>query len=673
MSQVDKKRIEKLRKEIQKHDYSYYVLDDPKISDYEYDGLFDQLKDLEEKYPHWVTPDSPTQRVSGGTLDHFSKVAHKKPMLSLSNTYSTEELSEFLNKTLKNLNQDHLEFFCEPKLDGVGIELVYEKGKLAHALTRGDGKTGEDVLFNVKTIKSVPLKLETSIPLLEVRSEVVIFKKDFQNLNQKQEKKSQKLYANPRNAAAGTLRNLIPQVTASRKLRLFGHSPGVLEGVSVKNQKSFFDLLQKYKIPCFSYSKILPSKKNLNSLCFLTCKPEDVVFYYQRIQDLRPRLPFEIDGVVVKVNSFKDQEEMGYTGRSPRWATAVKFPPESAETQVKEIVVQIGRTGIVVPLAKMESIVVGSVTVSQATLHNFNELKRKDVRVGDRVIIQRAGDVIPEIKSVVLSRRKKNSSPFKIPKKCPICKSALVQIEDSLYCLNEWCEGVRVRKLQHFCSKKAMNIESLGDQIIENLFQKKWIGHYSDIYKLKKEDLETLEGFGPLLSKNIIQSIDRSKKTTLARFLLALGIRHVGEQTTLKIEEFFGSGSKGFTKLLKAKPSDLLQIEDIGEIVGLSLIEGLQKLKPELDLLFKQGIKLQTKEKKSSKLQGLVFVITGNFELKRSDIEALIKDHGGKVSSSVSRKTQYLLYGEKTGSKYEKARKLKVSCLNFAEFEKLIS
>lgn len=675
MSKVDKKKIEDLKKEIQKHDYLYYALDDPQISDYKYDQLFKELETLEKKHPQWVTSDSPTQRVSGQALDHFSKVTRQKPMLSLDNTYSTDELDEFLKKVLKNLNQKKLLFFCEPKLDGVGIELVYKKGQLVHALTRGDGKTGEDVLFNVKTIKSVPLKLKTSLSLLEIRSEVVLFKKDFERINKNQAKEGQKIYANPRNVAAGTLRNLVPEITASRKLRLFCHSPGVIEGVQITTQHSFYDLLQKYKLPCFSYSKTLPEKKAQlsNPLCFSTHRLDDIVLYYKRLQELRPLLPFEIDGVVVKVDSFDVQEELGFTGRSPKWATAVKFPPENAQTKVEEIIVQTGRTGVIVPVARMKPVLVGNVTVSHATLHNFNELQRKDVRVGDVVIIERSGDVIPEIKNVIKEKRSQNSVPFKIPKKCPSCLKSLVKVEDSLYCSNENCFGIRLRKLQHFCSKKAMNVESLGDQIIENLFNKKWIQSFSDIYKLEKEKLETLEGFGPLLSKNIEESIHRSKKTTLPRFLFALGIRHIGENTALKLEEFFGGGKEGLKNLFKASKDELLQVEDVGEAVALSLIEGLKNLKPEIDLLLKKGIILKSEKKKSSKLRGLTFVITGSFKLKRKEIELLIRDHGGKVSSNVSQKTQYVVVGKTPGSKQEKARKLKVPCLTFNELKKLFS
>ena len=674
MSKITKKKLNELRKEIQKHDYQYYVLDTPLISDYEYDQLFEKLKKWEFLYPQWKDPLSPTQRVPGKALNKFSKAPHRQMMLSLENTYSIDEFMQFAQKLLKSLNQQKVCFFCEPKLDGAAVELVYEKGRLVRALTRGDGKTGENVLENIKTIKTVPLEIKTSCPVFEVRAEVILFKKDFIRINEEQKKKGGKIYSNPRNAAAGGLRNLDPKISAQRKLRLFCHSPGVIQGIEVSSHRDFFNLLKKYTLPSFSYSSSIQTNGSLSHpLCLISGQIEECTQYYKKIQEMRVQLPFEMDGIVVKVDSFSAQRKLGFTGRSPKWAVAVKFPPDSSITQIEDIIVQTGRTGIVVPVARMKPVSVGGVMVSQASLHNFNELKKKDVRVGDYVSIKRAGDVIPEVESVLLSKRPKKSRPFKVPKVCPSCRYSLTDVEDSLYCFNSQCRGVLLRKLQHFCSKKAMNIESLGDQIIEQLFRKKWIQSFSDIYKLKPDKLKTLDGFADQSTQNIMNSIQSSKHPSFAQFLFALGIRHIGEMTAVKIAEFFGEGKKGFQELLVANKETLIQVENIGDIAAESLIKGLKTLHSEIHHLFELGIAIQSQKKTSSRLNGLNFVITGSFDKPRRELERLIKDHGGATSSSVSKKTNYVLCGKDPGSKYSKAQKLKVSCLTWNQFQKLIS
>ena len=675
MSKITKKKLNELRKEIQKHDYQYYVLDAPLISDYEYDRLFEKLKAWEFSHPQWKSSLSPTQRVPGKALDKFSKASHRQTMLSLENTYSIDEFVQFTQKLLKSLDQKEVCFFCEPKLDGAAVELVYEKGRLVRALTRGDGKIGENVLENIKTIKTVPLEINTSCPVFEVRAEVVLFKKDFIRINKEQKKMGGKIYSNPRNAAAGGLRNLDPKISAQRKLRLFCHSPGVIQGSAVSSHSGFFNLLKKYTLPSFTYSDSIQAKKNSLShpLCLISNQVEECINYYKVIQEMRTKLPFEIDGIVVKVDSFSAQRKLGFTGRSPKWAVAVKFPPDSTITQVEDIIAQTGRTGIIVPVARMKPVSVGGVMVSQASLHNFNELKKKDVRIGDYVYIKRAGDVIPEIESVLLSKRLQKSRPFKVPKVCPSCSHSLTDVEDSLYCFNSQCRGVLLRKLQHFCSKKAMNIESLGDQIVEQLLSKKWVQSFSDIYKLKSEKLKTLDGFADQSTQNIINSIELSKQTLFAPFLFALGIRHIGEMTAVKIAEFFGGGKKGFQKLLSADKETLIQVENVGDIAAESLIKGLKDLYSEIHRLFELGIKIQSQKKTSFRLDGLNFVITGSFEKPRKELELIIKDHGGAISSSVSKKTNYLLCGKDPGSKYAKAQQLKVPSLNWNQFQKLIS
>lgn len=670
---MSKKILEKLKQEIQAHDYRYYVLDSPSISDHEYDQLYKKVQKIEAKNPQWIEPDSPTQRVPGQVLDHFEKIPHRKMMLSLENSYSIEDVHQFIDKVSTTLKKKKVVYFCEPKLDGIAIELIYEKGLLTYALTRGDGQMGENVLENIKTIKSVPLHLKTTKPpsLFEVRAEVVMFTKDFKQLNKEQKQKGEKIFANPRNASAGALRNLDPKVASTRKLRLFCHGPGA--AFNKTTQSDFYDLLKEFHLPVFSYSKSLnKSWKNLSDpLCLISSNPEDLISYYHSLQKLRSLLPFEIDGIVIKVNSFKDQETLGSTARSPRWATAVKFPPESAYTQIQKIHLQVGRTGVVTPVARMKPISIGGVIVSQATLHNKSEIQKKDIREGDFIRIKRAGDVIPEVIEVNLKKRPKNTLPFKMPEKCPACNNKLKEIEDLIYCTNVNCPSIILRRLQHFCSKKAMNIETLGYSLIEQLFNKKLIQYFSDIYKLKKEDLNKLPGIKDKLSTKIINHIKKSKNTSFKRFLFALGIRHIGEQIALKVSEHYGGNITGLKKLLKAKEEELTQIDDVGVIVAQSLVTELKNLSQEIQNLLKLGVKLVSKNTKNT-LEGKIFVITGTFQQKRNTISELIQAHGGRVSSSITSKTNYLLCGENPGSKYDKAKKLHIPCIDWQEFESIL-
>ena len=670
---MSKKILEKLKQEIQAHDYRYYVLDNPSISDYEYDQLYKKLHELEKKKPQWITPDSPTQRVPGQVLDQFKKAPHRNIMLSLENSYSIDDIYKFTEKISTALGKKKTVYFCEPKLDGVAIELIYEKGLLTHALTRGDGKWGENVLENIKTIKSVPLRLKTTSPppVFEARAEVLIFRKDFEKLNEKQNQKGEKKFANPRNAAAGALRNLDPKIAANRKLRLFCHSPGAFSNKT--KQSEFYDLLKKWCLPVLSYSQSLNKKwKNLSDpLCLMCSQTNDLISYYRTLQKLRPLLPFEIDGIVIKVNSFKEQSMLGSIARSPKWATAVKFPPESAYTQIQKIHLQVGRTGVITPVARMKPISVGGVIVSHSTLHNKSEIQKKDIREGDYVSIQRAGDVIPEVIEVDISKRPKNTKPFKMPKNCPSCLHTLKEIEDLIYCTNINCPSIALRKLQHFCSKKAMNIETLGFALIEQLFNKKLIQSFSDIYKLKKEKLNNLPGIGDKLATKIIHHIEKSKKSSFDRFLFALGIRHIGEQIALKISKHFGEGKKGLEKLLKTTKEELIQIEDIGPAAAQSLVSELMSLSKEIQNLLNLGIQLISKNK-SSKLAGKTFAITGSFQQKRADIFELIQSHGGLASSSITLKTDYLLCGENPGSKYDKAKKMNIPRIDWKKFKQIL-
>ena len=670
-----KKELEQLKKEIKKHDDLYYRLDEPVLSDYEYDKLFEKLKKIENLHPEWADPYSPTKRVPGKALNTFKKGRHRAPMLSLENSYSVEETLSFIKKTSLDSNSS---WFLEPKLDGVAVELVYENGRLQRSLTRGDGSTGEDILENIKTIKSVPLRLNTTSPpsLFEVRGEAVLFKKEFEKLNRAQKEKGEKIFANPRNAAAGSLRNLDPKITAQRNLRLFCHGRGVIEGVVIKSQNQFFNKLKTFGLPVFSYKnfskwKLSPFKSLKDPLCAVCHSDKEIISYYEYLRKIRDSLPFEIDGIVIKVNSYSAQKKLGAIARHPKWASAFKFPPSIAQTIVKDIFLQIGRTGVVTPVARMEPVCVAGVVVSQATLHNAGEIQKKDIRIGDTVNLRRAGDVIPEIITVDFSKRSKKSLPFKMIKTCPNCAKTLVVKEDLFYCVNLSCSAVLLRKLQHFCSKKAMNIESLGEKIISLLFNKKLIGRISDIYRLKAKMLKTLDGLGEKSAVNIVSNAQKSKLCSMDRFLFALGIRHLGERMALSLSESFGGGKKGFQQLQRADFSRLIEIEGIGQIAARSIIEDLKKMKTEIEQLFELGLQLKENKKTSKRFQGAQFVLTGKFEKPRGEIEKQIKSQGGKTSSSVSMKTTYVLYGLSPGAKYKKAKQLGVKLINWEMFKKM--
>lgn len=667
-----KKRVIELRKTIDHHNHLYHTLDQPQISDREYDKLFDELLALEASHPELQSPDSPTHKVGGQVLDAFEKVAHRLPMLSLQNTYNETEIKEFEDKIFRQLQSDKkaLEFYCSPKFDGVAMELVYEDGLLTRAITRGDGYVGENVLHNIKTLKSVPLRLWTDKPpaYFEARGEVLMYKEDFKTLNETQEQNGEMPFANPRNAAAGTIRQLDSAVAASRSLRFLCYSPGFMEGISFTHLTEFEEYAQKVGLPATTLFKKKPLAK--------ICKGSDEVFeYYEYIHKLRHDLPFEIDGIVVKVNSIRLQEELGFVARSPRWAFAAKFEPEQSETVINDIVVQVGRTGALTPVAVMEPVSVGGVTVTHATLHNQDEIDRKDVRIGDSVIIRRAGDVIPEVVQVLIDKRSKKSQPFKIPDHCPVCESKAIVLEGEAIkrCVNPLCPAMMKEALKHFASRNAMNIEKLGDRLIDTLFDAGLVKKFSDFYSLKQEQLLELERQGEKSTSNIIQSISTSKKTTLAKFIYALGIRFVGEQTAKSLAQHF----KDIEKFLAADEQELISINDIGPRVASAIISSLKQdaFVKEVQNLIKKGVEIESakSKKKGDQFTGLTFVITGSFSMSRDEIKELIEDHGGKTSSSVSKKTNYVLAGEEAGSKLDKAQELKVTILDWPAFQKLLN
>lgn len=694
------RRLNDLKTEIRKHDYQYYVLDQPTITDKEYDELFQELRDIEAKHPDWVTPDSPTQRVGGTPLEAFEKVAHRQPMLSLSNSYSPEEISEFNDRVRKQLqhSDDDIVYFCEPKFDGLAIELVYEKGLLVGAITRGDGAVGENVISNVRTIRAIPQQLAVAKPpaLFEVRGEVLMFKSDFAALNEAQQEAGTTPFANPRNAAAGSIRQLDPRITAARSLRMFAYAPGVIEGVSFKSQSDFETYLAESGLPT---PGIADPKEPMEEFVARTTREleawakkkagtrppiarrctgaDEAIQYYHFIEKVRHLLPFDIDGIVVKVDSYSLQRELGFVARSPRWAVAAKFQPEQSQTKIREIAVQVGRTGALTPVAIMEPVRVGGVTVTNATLHNQDEIDRKDVRVGDTVVIQRAGDVIPEVVRVVLEKRPKDSKAFKLPKKCPVCTAPVTKLEEEVVyrCVNPICPAILKESLKHFAARRAMNIERLGDRLIETLVEKGLVKSFSDLYRLDDKKLLSLDRMGEKSSANILESIEKSRSSTLARLIFALGIRFVGETTAKHLAKHFGT----IEKLMEASEAELLEVEEIGPKVADAIKRAFATgvLEKEIAALQKLGVHYEAvTKKKASKgsrtLEGLKFVITGTLPVSRDDAKDLIEAHGGETAGSVSKKTNYVLAGDEAGSKLQKAQELGVAIIDWDGLQKLL-
>ncbi|MCB0393826.1 MAG: NAD-dependent DNA ligase LigA [Bdellovibrionales bacterium] len=676
MSKSVQDRVKKLREQIQDHDYRYYVLEQPSITDRQYDLLFAELQELESTHPELITPESPTQRVSGIAVDKFEKAEHRVPMLSLQNSYSPEDIEAFDERVKKFLETSKsVEYFCQVKLDGLALELVYEKGSFVRALTRGDGLVGEDVTQNVKTIRAIPLKIADASPVYEVRGEVLMNRKDFAALNERQQEEGQNTFANPRNAAAGSLRQLDSSITQSRPLTFYAYAYGLLDGIEFKDLVALEKHFQKNKIPSLGIADSLKKLSPKSGLSFVAQSAAQAIEYYEAIHKLRHDLPFDIDGVVVKVNSIPLQKTLGMVARSPRWATAAKYEPEQGRTTVVDIIVQVGRTGALTPVAVMEPVSVGGVTITNATLHNQDEIDRKDVRIGDTVVIQRAGDVIPEIVEVDLSKRSKSSKPFKIPNHCPVCDTKAVQNEDEvvLRCPNPLCDARIKESLKHFVARRAMNIDKVGDKIIDTLVDEKLVSSFSDLYKLKSDQLLALERQGEKSVANVLSSIEKSKDSSLERFIFSLGIRFVGEQTAKLIAKKFGS----IDEILKCTEESLVDIDGIGPKVAKAFHEEIHRkeMVREIRELEKLGVSAQSKQatKSSNKLEGLTIVITGTLPMGRDEVKDLIESHGGKSSGSVSKKTSYVLAGEEAGSKLDKAQELGVKILSWEEFQDLIT
>jgi len=663
--QEAKKEIEKLRKEIHYHDYRYYVLNEPVISDAEYDKLMRRLQELEEKFPDLVTPDSPTQRVGAPPREEFGTVRHAIPMLSLSNAFEENEVYEFDRRVKKGLNGGRPEYVAEPKIDGLAIEIVYEKGVMIVGSTRGDGEVGEDVTENIKTIRSIPLRLreeEIKAPdLIEVRGEVYMSKEEFRKLNQERERKGEPLFANPRNAAAGSLRQLDPKVTASRHLKVFFYGVGRVEGIKFNTHWEILRTLPKWGFMVNPNIQLCPDI-------------EDCIRYFNRISEIREELDYEIDGVVFKVNQLEYQRRLGEISRSPRWALAYKFPPVQVTTRIVDIKVQVGRTGALTPVAILDPVEVGGVKVSRATLHNQDEIERKDVRIGDTVLVQRAGDVIPEVVKVIKERRTGNEVKFKFPSRCPVCGTKISQPPGEVVarCPNISCPARLKESIKHFASKQALDIEGLGDKIVEALVDRGMVKSISDLYRLKKEDFLKLEGFAEKSAQNMIDALERSKKTSLDRLLYGLGIRHVGQHLAKVLTEHYPD----IESLSKASVDELMQIPEIGPEVATSIKDFFSReenLKV-ISELEKLGVRYpKEKRQVEGKLKGLTFVFTGEMDnFTREEAKRLVEEKGGRVASSVSRKTSFVVAGKNPGSKLDKARGYGVKIIGEKEFIKLI-
>jgi DNA ligase (NAD+) len=657
-----KSRILELSKKIHLWNEEYYQKDSPSVSDAEWDTVFRELEKLEQEFPKLKLPDSPTLRVGSAPLEAFEKSTHRMPMLSIANSMNEAELYAFHERVAKQLNEKNIEYFCELKFDGLSVNLTYEDGVLVKAATRGDGQVGENITPNVRTIKNVPLRLKgKEFPeIVEIRGEIVLPVEAFQQLNRVQEEEGEKIFANPRNAAAGSVRQLDSKITASRDLKLFAYGFGFWQGADrPKRQSEVIGLLQEWGF----------EKNSFHKKCKTILEAQT---FYNKISEERDSLPFDIDGVVVKVDRFDQWEDLGTISRSPRGLTAYKFPARQEITKIENIEVQVGRTGVLTPVAHLKPVNVHGVMVGRAALHNEEEIERKDIRIGDWVIVQRAGDVIPEVVSVLVEKRTGEEKLFDFPKECPSCgsKTGKVEGEVAIRCFNEECPAQNLGALEHFVGKGRMNIVGLGPKILEQLVSEGLVNSYSDLYRLTDKELLKLEGFQEKSAQKLVQSINKSKQAKLSSFINALGIRHVGE----RLAETLAVEYPDIRNLFTLKATDYLNISDVGEVVANSLESYFHKKKnqKEIQELLSLGIQLSAPIRQSSILANKTIVITGTLEgISRQDVTEWIQSHGGKVSSSVSKKTDFVLAGEEAGSKLDKARELGVKIVTLDELRQI--
>src|SRR5450830_39235 len=668
MADLAEQRIIELREQIAQYDYEYYVLDAPTVPDSEYDKNFRELQSLENQYPALITPDSPTQRVSGSAVNAFNSITHRQAMLSLNNAFEDSELEAFDKRIREALGQENIEYAVEPKFDGLAITLTYEQGLFTQGATRGDGYTGEDVTHNLRTLRAIPMRLHCKNPpqLLEVRGEVLMFKRDFEKLNQAQLAKGEKLFANPRNAAAGSLRQLDAKITATRPLSFFAYGLGAAEGIpALDSHSEAMDYMASLYFPVSSERKVVIG---LNGL----------LDYYQKIGFARDKLPFDIDGVVYKVNQFKQQNELGFVSRAPRWAIAHKFPAQEALTVVEDITVQVGRTGAITPVARLKAVFVGGVTVTNATLHNEDEVRRKDVHIGDTVSVRRAGDVIPEVVNVVMERRPADARRFEMPTVCPECGSHILKQADEAVarCTGGlFCPAQRKQAIIHYASRRAMDIEGLGEKLADQLVEANLVHTLADIYKLDLVVLSNLDRMATKSAQNILDALQSSKATTLARFIYGLGMRNIGEATAKDLAKHFGN----LSALMHASVEDLLAVNDVGPVVAESITNffGEPHNQTVIAELLEAGItwpETEGKQAATGKLVGKTFVLTGTLpNLSRDSAKELIENAGGKVSGSVSKKTGYVIAGSDAGSKLDKAQELGLAILDEAGLIELLA
>ena len=654
-------RIKELKDILNKSGYEYYVLDNPTMSDFEYDRLMQELIKLEGEFPEFATADSPTQRVGGEVADGFAEVVHTVQMQSLADVFSKDELYEFDSRVRAALGDESVEYVTEMKIDGLSVSLEYENGLFTRGSTRGNGFVGEDITQNLKTIPGIPLKLNEPLPFIEVRGEVYMPEKSFLRLNEQREASGEPVFANPRNAAAGSLRQLDSRIAAERKLDIFVFNLQRIEGKELSSHSQSIEYLASLGF------KVIPERDVYTNI-------DDTYKEVLRIGESRGELAFDIDGAVVKVNSFAQREFLGSTSKTPKWAAAYKFPAEQKQTELLDIILQVGRTGAVTPNAVLEPVRIAGSTVSRATLHNIDNIKDKDIRIGDTVIIEKAGDIIPAVVGVVKEKRPANSAPFEMPKVCPICGEPLVREEGeaAVRCINPNCSAQQLRAVIHFVSKAAMNIDGLGASIVEQLLDKKLINDCSDIYYLNFDDVISLNGFAEKSANNLIAAISESKKSGLDRVLFGLGIRMIGSRAAQILAAHFGN----IDPLMSASVDELSSISEIGTKMAQSIVEYFKQDKSLyiIERLRAAGVDLTyTSTQKGNNFDGKIFVLTGTLPtLKRNDAKKLIESYGGKVSGSVSKNTDFVVAGEEAGSKLDKALSLGIKVLSEAELTEIL-